>query len=285
MPYTRSHSEGRPRGSREGSIGPSEGRRRPPPPLYDSSHESFQSNRGLGPYTRHSHHMRDSTSQDTMGEREFDYQMRYNANTSTTLPTLSLQDAYHTAQSAKKGARERAMSVDNDRDLRRNPAQEFQVPRIHEEGFQVPRIHEEEFQVQRIHEAFTHNAMIPSATSTPSAHLSPRSPQETSSNNNSRGGSSGGMSPLIIDRQPQASLQQPPNREGMQSPHSPQERFCGDNHQHITYHPVFFSPESGQLLMRVDGSYKPLPNQDYTDIPRAASLNQVLPFKAKFLSS
>ena len=266
--YTHSHSEGpvsRGRETREGSIGASEGRGRaihvpPSHALLDSSRESFQSGRGLGLYARHSHHLRDSMSQDTMGEREFDYQMRYNVNTSTTLPTLSLQETYQSREHARvhgHGGRERTMSASNDRDLRRNV---------------------QEFDVMPIHEGFTHRTMMsPAAVGgpTPPAHLSPHSPHQSPPDTNGRGAGSGGGAPAIIDRQPRASSVEP---EHNQSPRNDAQDGLGGDPQQLTYHPVFFSPETGQLFMSIDGSYKPLPNQYFTDsvsIPRGTSFNQV----------
>ena len=265
--YTHSHLEGpvsRDREAREGSIGASEGRGRashvpPSHALLDSSRESFQSGRGLGLYARHSH-LRDSMSQDIMGEREFDYQLRYNANTSTTLPTLSLQDTYHSRDHSKvhgRGGRERAMSASNERDLRRKV---------------------QEFDVMPIHEGFTHRAMMtPAAVGGPSppAHLSPHSPHQTSPDTNGRGISNGGGAPVIIDRQPRASAVE---AEHNQSPRNDARDGFGGDVQQLTYHPVFFSPETGQLFMHIGGSYKPLPNQYFTDnvsIPRGTSFNQV----------
>lgn len=273
--YTHPHSEGpisRAREAREGSSGASEGRGRPahvPPShaLLDSSRESFQSGRGLGLYARHSHHLRDSMSQDTMGEREFDYQLRYNVNTSTTLPTLSLQDTYHSREHSRfprRGGRERTMSASNDRDLRRNI---------------------QEFDVMPIHEGFVHRAMMAGtagASPTP-AHLSPHSPHQTSPEANGRGGSGGGGAPVLIDHQPRASSVE---AEHNQSPRNNTQDGLGGDVQQFTYHPVFFSPESGQLFMNVDGSYKPLPNQYFTDtvsIPRRTSFNQVAHYCLRLL--
>jgi hypothetical protein len=261
--YTHPHSEGpvsRGREAKEGSIGASEGRGRashvpPSHALLDSSRESFQSGRGLGLYARHSH-LRDSMSQDTMGEREFDYQLRYNANTSTTLPTLSLQDTYHSRDHSRvhgRGGRERAMSASNERDLRRNV---------------------QEFDVMPIHEGFTHRAMMtPAAVGDPSlpAHLSPH---QTSPDTNGRGVSNGGGAPVIIDRQPRASAVE---AEHNHSPRNDAQDGLGGDVQQLTYHAVFFSPETGQLFMHIDGKYKPLPNQYFTDnvsIPRGTSFNQ-----------
>ena len=253
--YTHSHSEGplRSRETRDGSGGPSEARARSgvhiPPThhvLLDSSRESFQSGRVLGPYTRHSH-LRDSTSQDTMGEREFDYQLRYNTTTSTTLPTLSLQESYNARDHARlprRGGNERAMSASNDRDLRRNV---------------------EDFDIMPAHEVFAHRAMMANGGSpTVPAHLSPHSPHQTSPETDGAGKLGGGA--VVIDRQPRASSLEP---EHNQLPRGGAQDGLGGDTQQLTYHPVFFSPETGQLFMSVDGNYKPLP----TNLNQVTSYN------------
>lgn len=277
LPYTHSHSGGPTRWRRRQSDGVTHQHNRrslnlpPPPPLVsssghhgilDSSRESFQSGRGLGSYNRQLQ-LRDSMSQDTMGERDFDYQCRYN---STTLPTLSLQDSYHTRDHhhmRSSGSRERSVPS-NDRDLRR--------------GVQ-------EFDVMPIHEAFTHRAMVTTTgPGLPAAHLSPHSPPHTSSPQENRGGNDG----TAIDRQPLAtSTTVVESQHNQLSPHNdiqtgPSSGTIQQQQLPQTYHPVFFSPESHQLYMNVDGIYKPLPSRysyhhisDSIDGDRRASLNQV----------
>ena len=77
---------------------------------------------------------------------------------------------------------------------------------------------------------------------------------------------------MIVDRQPRAI-----EPEHNKSSHDNTQALGSDIQQH-TYLPVFFSPESGQIFMNVDGTYKPLPNQYFTDsvsMPRGTGLNQV----------
>ena len=222
-------------------------------PVLDSfsSRESSHSGRGLGSYT-HQSHLRDSMSQDTVGERDFDYKYRYNVNNSSTLPTLSLQDSYHrdhlrgTERSCRGRGRTR---LSDDFDLRRNV---------------------QEFDVMPIHEVFSHAAMVsPSAGSVPT-HFSPGSQNPVSPE-----GSSGGT---VIDQQPLASTVE--SQRIQSPPDNVHERPSGNVQPPLphTFYPVFFSPESGRLFMNVDGSYKPLPHESCDHGPNmqpGENLNQV----------
>lgn len=195
-----------------------------------SSRESSHSHLGResGSYIRLAHRRsRDSMSQDTLGEREFDYRYRYDINHSSTLPTLSLQDTHHREQSSSRRhswGRERAILSD-DRDLRRKL---------------------QEFDVMPIHEAFRHEAMesVPNEAT----------PQYPSPNNPVPQDRIGGVA--VIDHQPLGAT--------VESQHTENTREgTSGNNQPLphSYLPVFFSPESGLLYMNIDGSYKLLPNQ------------------------
>ena len=217
-----------------------------------SSRESFLSGReGSGLYVRQPH-LRDSMSQDMMGEREFDYQYRYNLNNSTTLPTLSLQDSYQRENSGSShGGRQERGRGSVDRDLRRDI---------------------QEFDVMPIHEAFAHEAMTGSSAQ---AHISPMPPNQTPPpEGSSRGGTALFDQASNVESQPKQLLQDDTPK-----------MTSSDIQQQVplpqTYYPVFFSPESGQMYMRVDGSYKPVrnPYYDITDgglgAPRESQYNQV----------
>ena len=196
-----------------------------------SSRESFLSGRGIGAYARHAH-IRDSMSQDTMGERDFDYQYRYNPNNSTIIPTLSLQDSFQ--RDNVHGGRAERGGMNENRNLSR------------------------EFDVMPIHEAFTHRAMV-AATAGPGVPLSPPSQNPVPKESSSRAGGS----PAVINQQPVTSPVETQHNHSLQCDTQQNTR----SHQRLpqTYHPVFFSPESGQLYMCEDGSYKPIPNH-YDDM-------------------
>ena len=222
-----------------------------------SSRESSHFGRSPGSYTNQSH-LRDSMSQDTVGERDFDYKYRYNINNSTTIPTLSLQDSYHREHSraterSSRGRRRTRQPLSDDFDLRRN---------VHE------------FDVMPIHEVFSHAAMVsPSGGSMPT-HFSPGSQNPVSPEGSSNRGDGG----AVIDQQPLAS---PVESQHMQSPpDNTHERPSGDVQPPLprTFYPVFFSPESGRLFMNVDGSYKPLPTESYdhgSNMQPGENVNQV----------
>ena len=308
VPYTRSHSGGgRPttttttrwrRGQSDGV--PHQHNRRslnlPPQPsstvppghaILDSSRESFTSGRGLvGSYNRQLH-LRDSMSQDTMPERDFEYQFRYNMNNSTTLPTLSLQDSYHHARgdhhhmrSSRGSSRERdIVPGNNNRDLRR--------------GVQ-------EFDVMPIHEVFSHNAMAPAASGpgggvSGATHLSPHTSSPHTSSPQESGARGGGCT--VIDCQPLALTDESQHNQQSAAGHNNNSVSAGPPttgsgvggggggiQQQLpqTYLPVFFSPETGQLYtISVDGTYKPLPSQyDHIthsiDGDRGTNFNQVI---------
>lgn len=207
-------------------------------------------------YIRLAHHRsRDSMSQDTIGEREFDHHYRYDINHSSTLPTLSLHDTHHrehsTSNRRHSWGRERGMN--DDRDLRRRL---------------------QEFDVMPIHEAFRHEAMeSPADEPAPPYPLSPPSNILASQD-------SPGSSLAVIDRQPHAATVE------SQVMHSPPENTQDDTSGSNpplphSYLPVFFSPESGMLYINVDGSFRLLPTQysdnitDGSNVHPEASLNQV----------
>ena len=222
-----------------------------------SSRDSSHSGREVGSYTRHSHN-RDSASQDTVGERDFDYRYRYNANNSSTLPTLSLQDSYHRdhSRAIEQSSRGRGRTrLSDDFDLRRNV---------------------QEIDIMPIHEAFSHEAMVSASgggLGVP-AHHSPHSQNPLSPEGSSRGGGGG----AVIDHQPLATTAE---SQRMQSPpDNPHEGSSGDVQppRPHNFYPVFFSPESGRLFMSVDGSYTPLPDEYYNPGPNmqpGENFNQV----------
>lgn len=233
--YTHSHASGITRSRRDGSGGKRHSVQSPPSLPHSlptqhaldphSSRESSHSHLGResGSYIRLTHRRsRDSMSQDTLGEREFDYRYRYDTNHSSTLPTLSLQNTHHREPSSSRRhswGRERGILSD-DRDLRRKL---------------------QEFDVMPIHEAFRHEAM----ESAPNETVPQYPPPPTNPG-------VGGVA--VIDHQPLAAT--------VESPENAQEGTNGNTQPlPHSYLPVFFSPESGLLYINVDGSYKLLPNQ------------------------
>lgn len=266
--YTQSHASGvtsyRPR--RDGSGGkkrrsvqspPSHPHSLPTQNVLDphSSRESSHSQLGRGSdsYIRLTNRRsRDSMSQDTIGEREFDYRYRYDINHSSTLPTLSLQDTHHREHSSTRRhswGRERGILSD-DRDLRRKL---------------------QEFDVMPIHEAFRHEALEP-----PANEVAPPYPLPPPPNNPVPQDGVGGVA--VIDHQPLAAPVE--SQHIHPSPENTRESTSGNNQQlPHSYLPVFFSPESRMLYMNVDGSYKLLPNQYLGNATDGSSAHPEVSFK------
>ena len=213
-----------------------------PPPRYVDSQTSREVHSGLGSYPRPA--QRDVMSQDTLGERDFDYRYRYDTSNTSAPPMLSLQD------SASRSSRSAGTGVATDRDLRRN---------------------HQEFDVMPIHEAFSHGAMMMSDTAGSAHPLSPSTQNPSLEESSSRGN--------VVECQPlPAALYE---SHHSQSPTDNNWEDSGSSGQHQppqsplltsvqpSYYPVFFSPESGRLFMNMDGSYKPLPDlhRHFTDAP------------------